>query len=58
MLFRFWPAEDSAELSDGPSVCGEMASGGCSFAWNFSVIRSAVHSGVDRRAEPNMTLLH
>ena len=33
-----WPA-------DGPSGYGEMARGGCLFAWNFSVTRSAVPTG-------------
>ena len=36
-LRRFRPVEESAELADGPSGCGEVARGGCLFAWNFSV---------------------
>jgi len=35
-LRRFRPVE-LAELADGPSGCGEVARGGCLFAWNFSV---------------------
>jgi len=30
------------ELAEGPTVCSEVAMGGCSFAWNFSVTRSTV----------------
>jgi hypothetical protein len=30
------------ELTDGPAECGKVARGGCSFAWNFSVIILAV----------------
>ena len=33
----FRPVEESAELVDGPIGCGEVARGGCLFAWNFSV---------------------
>ena len=38
----FWPVEELAEVADGSTGCGEMARGGCSFAWNFSVTRSTV----------------
>ena len=31
----FWPAEELAELADGPTGCGEVARGGCLFAWNL-----------------------
>ena len=48
--------EDSAELADGLSGCGEMARGGCSFAWSFGVTRSVVLTGVERSAGPIMTL--
>jgi hypothetical protein len=43
-LNGFWPVEDLAELADGPSWRGAMARGGCLFAWNFSVTKSAVFS--------------
>jgi len=38
----FWPVEMLVELTDGPTECGGVARGGCLFAWNFSVTRSAV----------------
>ena len=41
--------EDLAELADGPTGRGEMARGGCSFAWNFSVTGSTVLTEADRR---------
>jgi hypothetical protein len=53
----FWPVEELAELADGPTGCGEVARGGCSFAWNFSVKRSLVLTVAERRAGPNMALL-
>ena len=40
--FHFWPVEELAQLADGPTGRGEMARGGCLFAWNFSVTRSVV----------------
>jgi hypothetical protein len=40
----FWPVEDLAELSEGLTGCGEEARGGCLFAFNFSVMSSAVHN--------------
>jgi hypothetical protein len=36
-LRHFRPVEELPELADGPSGCGEVARGGCLFAWNFSV---------------------
>jgi hypothetical protein len=37
--------EESAELADEPSGCGEVARGRCSFAWNFTVtVVYRVHS--------------
>ena len=36
-LRRFRPVEESAELVDGHCGCGEVARGGCLFAWNFSL---------------------
>ena len=37
----FWTAKELAELADGPAGCGEVARGGCLFAWNLRVTRSA-----------------
>jgi len=34
-LHRSWPVEELAELADGPTGRGEVARGGCSFAWNL-----------------------
>jgi hypothetical protein len=45
--------ENSGELADGPSGCGEVNGGGCSFAWIFGVTRSAVFSGVGKNAGTN-----
>jgi hypothetical protein len=36
-----------AELADGPNGCGEVARGGCAFAWNFSVTRPGVKKTLD-----------
>jgi hypothetical protein len=44
----FWPVEELAEVADGPTGCGEIARGGCSFAWNFSVTRSTVLTEAER----------
>jgi len=52
----FWPLESFAELADGPSGCGEVARGGCSFAMTSSVTRSTVLTEAGRRAGRNMTL--
>ena len=30
----FWSLVDLAELAEGPAGCGEVARGGCLFAWN------------------------
>ena len=46
----FWPADDLPELADGPTGCGEVARGGCFFAWNFSVTRSTVLNGGSEKA--------
>ena len=51
----FWSAGDLAELADGPTGCGEVARGGCLFAWNFSVTRSTVLTEAER-TRPNATL--
>ena len=44
----FWPVEELAEVADEPAGCGEMARGGCSLAWNFSVTRSTVLTKAER----------
>ena len=41
-LLGFGPVE---ELAVGPAGCGEVASGGCLFARNFSVTSSTVLNG-------------
>ena len=38
--------------------CGEVARGGCVFAWNFSVTRPSVLTETERRARPNILSLH
>ena len=48
--------EDLAELADEPTGFGEVARGGCLFAWNFSVTRSTVLTEAERRTRPNATL--
>jgi len=52
-VHRFWVVE---ELVDGPTGCGKVARGGCSFAWNFSVAMSNVLPEVERRTTRNTTL--
>ena len=36
------------ELADGPTGCGEVATGCCLFAWNSSVTRSTVLTEAER----------
>ena len=48
--------EDLSDLVDGPTGCGEVASGGYSFAWKFSVTRSRVLKEAERRTGPNLML--
>ena len=38
-MHGFWSVEETADLADGPTRAGEVARGGCLFAWNFSVTR-------------------
>ena len=47
----FWPVEELEELADGPTGYGDVARGGCLFAWNFNVTRSSVGllTGAQRR---------
>jgi hypothetical protein len=44
------------ELAEGPTGCCKMARGGCRYAWNFSVTRSAVIEVAERRSRSNMAL--
>ena len=48
-LLHFWPGEELTELADGPTGCGQVARGGCLFAWNFSMTRLTVLTGVEGR---------
>jgi len=52
----FWQVEESAEQADVPTESGEVARGGCSFAWNFSVTRPTVLMETERRTRSNLTL--
>ena len=52
----FWHVEESAEQADVSTESGEVARGGCLFAWNFSVTRPTVLMKVERRTRPNLTL--
>jgi len=52
----FWPAEVLAELAEVPTGCGEVARGGCLFAWNFRVTRSSIPLEAERRTRPKITL--
>lgn len=49
-LFHFWLVGELVELADRGTGCGEMARGGCLFAWNFSVIRSALLMETESKA--------
>jgi hypothetical protein len=40
-VHEFRPVE-LVELAGGPNGCGEVARGGCLFAWNFIMTRSTV----------------
>jgi len=53
VVFGQWRSVE--ELADGPTECGEVARGGCLFAWNFSV-KSTVLTQAERRTGPNTTL--
>jgi hypothetical protein len=44
------------ELAAGPTGCCKMASGGCGYAWNFSVTRSTVIKVAERKSRSNMAL--
>jgi hypothetical protein len=44
-------------LEDELTGCSQVVRGGCSFAWNFTVTRSTVVTGVQREdTRPNMML--
>jgi hypothetical protein len=47
---RILVLQEVAELADGPIGCGELARGGCLFAWNFSVTRLVVFTEAQRWA--------
>ena len=51
----FWPAAELVELADGRTGCGEVARGGCLFAWNFGMTRSTVLIEAER-TRPKVTL--
>jgi len=44
----FWPADELADLADGPTGYGKVVRGGCLCAWNFSVTRYSVPTEVER----------
>jgi hypothetical protein len=52
----FWLVEVLEELVDWTTGCGEVARGGCLFAWNCSVIKTAVFNEAESRARPNISL--
>jgi hypothetical protein len=51
-----WPVEKLEELADESTGSDEKARGGRLFAWNFSVIRSALLTQAERRTRAHMTL--
>ena len=46
----FWPVEEFAELVDGSAGSGEVASGGCLFAWvtRWTLLRVRTWKGLDQ----------
>lgn len=48
--------EKLAELADGSTGSDEVVRGGCLFAWNCSVIGSALLTQAERRTRAHMTL--
>ena len=54
-MHGFWSSVELAELAYGPTGCGEVAMGGCLFAWNFCATRSTVLTEAER-TRPNMKL--
>ena len=55
-LLFFWPVEDLAELTGGPTGSGQVARGACLFALYFSLTRSTVLIRRREESRPNMTL--
>jgi hypothetical protein len=52
-----WPVEKSAGLADEPSRRGEVAKGGCLFAWNFVMTRcNCTYGGEEIDTRASMTL--
>ena len=52
-MHGFWPVEETADLADGPTGAGEVARGGCLFAWNFSVTRWREGTGRNMTLSPH-----
>jgi len=52
----FCPVEVLAQLADGPTGCGDVARGGCLFAWNLGATRTVVLTEAERKARPYMAL--
>ena len=48
-IASFWLVQELAELADGLTGCNKVAGGWCLVAWNFSVTKSTVLTGVDKR---------
>jgi len=48
-IVSFWLVKELAEMVDGITGCSKVAGGWCIVAWNFSVTRSTILTGVDRR---------
>jgi len=44
----FWPVKETADLAVGPTGCGDLARGGCLFAWKFNATRSTVFTEAER----------
>jgi hypothetical protein len=55
-VYDFWLVENLVGLADKSTGYGEVARGGCLFAWKFSVTRSNVLTAAEERTRPNMTL--
>jgi hypothetical protein len=49
VLLCFWPVEGIVKLADRPTGCCEVVKGGCPFALNFNVTRSAALTEVERK---------
>jgi len=51
----FWPVQEFVLMANGPTRCGEVARGGCLFAWNVRVTRPPVLTGAQRRVRLTTT---